>query len=64
MSSEYNKVVNQFIEILLYDIDIKFHELKKNKLDVHTADKIFDNYYEKKIIEFNNNLKIAKKIYS
>jgi len=63
MSTEYNKVVNQFIEILLYDIDIKFYELKKNKFDVHTADKIFDNYYERKINEFNNNLKIAKKIY-
>jgi hypothetical protein len=64
MSTEYNKIVNQFIEILLYDIDIKFHELKKNKIDVNTADIIFDNYYEKKIIEFNNNLKIAKKIYT
>ena len=32
MSTEYNRVVNQFIEILLYDIDIKFHELKKNVL--------------------------------
>jgi len=63
MSTEYNKIVNQFIEILLYDIDIKFHELKINKLDVHTADKIFDNYYERKINEFNNNLKMAKKIY-
>jgi hypothetical protein len=64
MSTEYNKIVNQFIEILLYDIDIKFRELKKNKIDVNTADIIFDNYYEKKIIEFNNNLKIAKKIYT
>jgi len=63
MSTEYNKIVNQFIEILLYDIDIKFHELKKNNIDVNTADIIFDNYYEKKINEFNKNLTIARKIY-
>jgi len=63
MSDEYNKIVNQFIEILLYDIDIKFYELKKNKIDVNTADKIFDDYYKIKINEFNNKLIMARKIY-
>ena len=64
MSLKYSEIVNQYIDILLYDIDIKFHELKHNKIDVMTADKIFDNYYERKISEFNNNLKKAKKIYN
>jgi hypothetical protein len=63
MSDEYNKIVNQFIEILLYDIDIKFYELKKNKIDINTADKIFDDYYKIKINEFNNKLIMARKIY-
>jgi len=63
MSDEYNKIVNQFIEILLYDIDIKFYELKKNKIDVNIADKIFDDYYKIKINEFNNKLIMARKIY-
>ena len=48
---------------LLYDIDIKFYELKKNKIDINTADKIFDDYYKIKINEFNNKLIMARKIY-
>jgi hypothetical protein len=63
MTNQYDKIVNQYIEILLYDIDIKFYELKKNKINVEIADKIFDCYYEKKINEFKNNLKLAKKIF-
>ena len=63
MTTEYNKIVNQYIEILLYDIDIKFYELKKNNINVKMADKIFDIYYENKMLEFKNNLKLAKKIF-
>ena len=61
MTNQYDKIVNQYIEILLYDIDIKFYELKKNKINVEIADKIFDCYYENKMNEFKKNLKLAKK---
>jgi len=63
MTNQYDKIVNQYIEILLYDIDIKFYELKKNKINVEIADKIFDSYYENKMNEFKKNLKLAKKIF-
>jgi len=52
MTDQYDKIVNQYIEILLYDIDIKFYELEKNKINVELADKLFDTYYENKMYEF------------
>lgn len=62
-NKEYEKIFNQYIEILMYDIKLKTYELKKNKYDVENADIIFKNYYNEKIIEFNNNISKAKKLY-
>lgn len=62
-NKEYENVLNQYIEILMYDIHIKTYELKKNKYDIEKADIIFKNYYEGKMKEFKNNITIAKKIY-
>jgi hypothetical protein len=62
-NKEYENVLNQYIEILMYDIDIKSYELKKNKYDIEKADNIFKDYYYEKIKEFKNNITRAKKIY-
>jgi hypothetical protein len=63
MNKEYENVINQYIEILMYDIHIKTYELKKNKYDIDNADIIFKNYYNEKIKEFKSNMLKAKKIY-
>lgn len=60
---EYEKILNQYIEILMYDIHIKTYELRKNKYDIDNADIIFKNYYNEKMIEFKNNISTAKKIF-
>ena len=62
-NKEYENVLNQYIEILMYDIHIKTYELKKNKYDIEKADVIFRNYYNEKMIEFRKNISIAKKLY-
>ncbi len=60
----YEDVVNQYVEILMYDINIKTFELKKNKENIEMADLMFKNYYDEKIKEFKININNAKKIYS
>jgi hypothetical protein len=62
-NKEYENVLNQYIEILMYDIHIKTYELRKNKYDIEKADIIFKNYYNEKMIEFKSNISKAKKIY-
>jgi len=62
-NKEYENVLNQYIEILMYDIHIKTYELRKNKYDIEKTDIIFKNYYNEKMIEFKSNILKAKKIY-
>jgi|LakMenEpi03Aug12_release.lakeMendotaPanAssembly.Ray.scaffolds.fasta_scaffold1764572_2 hypothetical protein len=63
-NKEYEKVLNQYIELLIYDIDYKKYELKsKIPNDIENADKIFNIFYKEKIREFINNTKKAKKVY-
>ena len=62
-NKNFEDVLNQYVEILMYDINIKSLELKKNKLDVEKADLIFKNYYQIKINEFKTNIDNARKIY-
>jgi hypothetical protein len=62
-NKRFEDVVNQYVEILMYDIHIKTYELKKNKDNVDNADLIFKYYYDSKIKEFKINLDKAKKLY-
>jgi hypothetical protein len=62
-NKRFEDVVNQYVEILMYDIHIKTYELKKNKDNVDNADLIFKYYYDSKIKEFKTNLDKAKKLY-
>lgn len=63
-NKEYENVLNQYIELLIYDIDYKKYELKSKKSnDVENADKLFNLFYKEKIKEFINNTTKAKKIY-
>lgn len=62
-NKNFEDVLNQYVEILMYDINIKSLELKKNKLDVEKSDLIFKNYYQTKINEFKTNIDNARKIY-
>ena len=58
-NKNFEDVLNQYVEILMYDINIKSLELKKNKLDVEKSDLIFKNYYQTKINEFKTNFDLA-----
>lgn len=63
-NKEYENVLNQYIELLIYDIDYKKYELKSEKSnDIENADKLFNLFYKEKIKEFINNTTKAKKIY-
>jgi hypothetical protein len=62
-NKNFDDVLNQYVEILMYDINIKSLELKKNKIDIDKSDIIFKNYYQEKIKEFKNNIEKARKIY-
>jgi len=62
-NKKFEDVLNQYVEILMYDIDIKSLELKKNKIDVAKSDIIFKTYYKEKINEFKKNIDNARKIY-
>jgi hypothetical protein len=62
-NKNFEDVLNQYVEILMYDINIKSLELKKNKLDVEKSDLIFKTYYQTKINEFKTNIDNARKIY-
>jgi hypothetical protein len=62
-NKNFDDVINQYIEILMYDIDIKSLELKKNKIDIEKSDLIFKDYYQRKINEFKTNIANARKIY-
>jgi hypothetical protein len=64
MDNKIEDVINQYIEILMYDIHIKNYELKKNKIDIQKADIIFKDYYNYKLNEFKLNIEKAKKIYN
>jgi uncharacterized UPF0160 family protein len=64
MDSKIEDVINQYVDILIYDIHIKNYELRKNKTDVQKADLIFEHYYNNKFSEFKSNIQKAKQIYS
>jgi len=64
MDNKIDDVINQYIDILIYDIHIKNYELRKNKTDVQIADIIFKDYYDNKFNEFKSNIQKAKKIYN
>lgn len=64
MDNKIDDVVNQYIEILIYDIHIKNYELRKNKVDIKKADIIFEDYYDYKFNEFKSNIQKARKIYN
>ena len=62
-NKKFDDVLNQYVEILMYDIHIKTYELKKNKDNKEKADLLFKIYYDSKIKEFKNNIDKAKKLY-
>lgn len=62
-NKEYENVLNQYIDILIYDIHIKSYELRKNKINPENADIIFKHYYNEKITEFKSNTYKARKLY-
>jgi hypothetical protein len=64
MDNKIEDVINQYIDILIYDIHIKNYELRKNKTDIQKADIIFKDYYDNKFNEFKSNIQKAKKIYN
>jgi hypothetical protein len=64
MENKIEDVINQYIDILIYDIHIKNYELRKNKTDIEKADIIFKDYYNNKFNEFKSNIQRAKKIYN
>ena len=64
MDNKINDVINQYIEILIYDIHIKNYELRKNKTDIQKADMIFKDYYDNKFNEFKYNIQKAKPLSS
>jgi len=63
MNKDFERIMNQSIEILIYDYNIKYQLLKKENLDKNTIDNIMSDYEKIRIKEFIHNYNHIKKIF-
>ena len=63
MNKDFERVMNQSIDILIYDYNNKYQLLKKEKLDKNTIDNIMSDYQKTRIKEFIQNYNDIKKIF-
>jgi|694.fasta_scaffold01147_13 hypothetical protein len=63
MNKDFERVMNQSIDILIYDYNNKYQLLKKEKLDKNTIDNIMSDYQKIRIKEFIQNYNDIKKIF-
>ena len=63
MNKDFERIMNQSIDILIYDYNNKYQLLKKEKLDKNTIDNIMSDYQKIRIKEFIQNYNDIKKIF-
>lgn len=63
LNNDYNKLLNQITDILVYDYQNKFTILKNKGLDIHTIEKYMNEYQKIRIDEYKKDINNLNKIY-
>ncbi len=63
-NNDYNRLLNQSVEILIYDYNNKYHYLKKEGLSKDKITAIMTDYQQNRSKEFANNYSIIKNFYN
>ena len=64
MNNDYNRLLEQSIDILIYDIKNKYETLKIQGISKDNIDYYMNEYQKNKINDFTNNYSRIKKIYN
>jgi len=64
MNKDYNKLLEQSIDILIYDIQNKYQSLKINGINQNNINYYMEEYQNIRIKDFTNNYKIIKNFYN
>lgn len=64
MENENNRLIEQSVEILIYDYRNKYELLKSQNLNKDNINTIMDNYQKVRIKEFIDTYKTIKSFYS
>ena len=63
MNNDYNRLLEQSIDILIYDIKNKYETLKLKGIDKNNIDYYMNDYQKNKIKDFTNNYSKIKVFY-
>jgi hypothetical protein len=63
MNNDYNRLLEQSIDIFIYDIKNKYETLKINGLSKDNIDYYMNDYQKNKIKDFTNNYSKIKRFY-
>lgn len=64
MNNDFNRLLEQSIDILIYDIQNKYQTLKINGINKDNINYFMDEYQNHRIKDFTNNYKFIKSIYN
>jgi hypothetical protein len=64
MNNDFNRLLEQSIDILVYDFQNKYQSLKNRGINKDNINNYMDEYQNIRIKDFTNNYKIIKSIYN
>lgn len=64
MNNDFNRLLEQSIDILVYDFQNKYQSLKYKGINKDNINNYMEEYQNNRIKDFTNNYKIIKSIYN
>jgi len=64
MNNDFNRLLEQSIDILVYDFQNKYQSLKNRGINKDNINNYMEEYQNNRIKDFTNNYKIIKSIYN
>jgi len=64
MNNDFNRLLEQSIDILVYDFQNKYQSLKNRGINKDNINNYMEEYQNNRIRDFTNNYKIIKSIYN
>jgi len=64
MNNDFNRLLEQSIDILVYDFQNKYQSLKNKGINKDNINNYMEEYQNDRIKDFTNNYKIIKSIYN
>jgi len=64
MNNDFNRLLEQSIDILVYDFQNKYQSLKNRGINKDNINNYMEEYQNIRIRDFTNNYKIIKSIYN